>query len=104
MNTLINIVGMVCLCLGIISILISSIGFLISHVNDYRDRLVSDARTLAKKEMGSELIRASWWFSEDESTRLAMAILGQAIQADGTAYQISPIRDQWREGKINEKN
>jgi len=100
MNTLINIVGMVCLCLGIISILISSIGFLISHVNDYRDRLVSDVRTLAKKEMGSELIRASWWFSEDENTRLGMALLGRAFEENGSAYQISPIRDQWREGKF----
>lgn len=78
------------------SLAFASFGYLlecIASARSDRDEMVAlDAR----RNLGSNLVDCSHWFSEDHATWKALNIVGQNLQRSGR-IDVSTCRDRWRE-------
>lgn len=98
-----KIVGIITLTLISLGIFISGLGYLISELTDLYTRHHYRGKREGRQELGANLVRESYWFSEDPATAHLLNILGQELMSNGD-YNVSSLRDSWQDIKTKNRS
>lgn len=96
METLIKIVGSLGLLLLGIAAVIGTFAFLVDKLKELYQNIVYNLELNARKELGTQIVRESYWYSEDEKTMIALKLLGENLTEHGRLTDMGNIRNAWR--------
>lgn len=80
------------------TLLVGTFGWAVETCKNFYVHLSYKAEELARRDVGTRLIRESYWYSEDEPVMAALQIIGKNLAQQGYV-NISDCRDEWRNRK-----
>ncbi len=93
--------GLILLSILIFAVLMVAASIALYQINRFRDRWRWDAEKTIRRDVGLEMSRFCYWFSEDIPAMRAIEVVGLSYLEDGSA-PASNVRDKWRERLKND--
>ena len=97
MSGAILVAGTALIIMVVFVIIAAATAGVISTGTRYNEGLVTRAELAERKNQGSHLQTASWWFSEDPTTMALLNDLASClVQGTDISCEVSEVREKWR--------
>jgi hypothetical protein len=96
METFITVMGWLCLCFVLISILCGAVGLAGIGIGKVIERFERSTIATTRHELGRDIQSCAHWFSESTETWVAIKVLGERL-THGYATDVDRWREEWRE-------
>jgi len=91
-----SIVGALIITALLVAMAAAMVGWAATCLTNYVNHIRYDAKLLAQKELGVQLLRDSYWFSESKDAEYVLRVIGEELR-DGNHYSVSQARNKWEE-------
>lgn len=103
METMFQWLGLAVAWVIVVLLAIGLFGWIIEGIKSLHERMVSDAKLVARQDLGREISAQAHWFSESKEAQTVLVILGQRLaQNPDYRYDAENVREAWRR-KLTEK-